>query len=182
MTQQLDLMEVEIQSEAKRIAREMVRDPVALQSLLLEQAQLREKAEAEAARALAEAQGLRKQLEEYFGADGYIEAAVVAATLRLEYLTPSGKVEIMGRNYVLRVFEIDGIVISTVAGYRLSSEWEKSGRGITRIVTRNERMHPIALFNGKGLEYLINKYDSDDRTWYSEKDITGSQSYRLTYE
>jgi hypothetical protein len=87
----------------------------------------------------------------------------------------------MGRNYVLRVFEIDGIVISTMAGYRLSSEWEKSGRGITRVVTRNEHMHPIALFNGKGLEYLIKKYDSDDRVWYSERDNIG-KGYRLKHE
>lgn len=91
MTQQLDLMEAEVQSEAKRIAREMVRDPVALQSLLLEQVQLREK---------AEAQGLRDQLEEYFGADGYIEAAVVAAEDQARAV-----MEKYGRKRVLEVIE-----------------------------------------------------------------------------
>jgi hypothetical protein len=176
-----DLFQVQIEIEAKRLAQEMFRetlqDPAKLQGLLLDQARLREQAEARAsaqeARALiaeTKVSELSTKLRRYFDADGFLDAAVAASTLRIPYVGPDGKERPMGRNYALRVFEIDGIVISTPSGYRLSSEWEKSGRGITRVSEKNGRLHSIALFNSRGIELLVKRYETDDRVWRSSSD------------
>jgi hypothetical protein len=181
MTTSPDLFQAQVQVEAERIAqkkiRETLHDPVQLQGLLLDEARLREQAEARAqaqeARAVVaetKVSELSARLKRYFDADGFLDAAVAASTLRIPYTGPDGKERPMGRNYALKVFEADGVVISTPSGYRLSSDWEKSGRGITRVSEKNGRLHSIALFNSRGIESLVKRYEADTRKWHSNTD------------
>lgn len=107
---------------------------------------------------------------QFLDSDGFIDAAEASAVVRLKYVNPAGKIEIMGRNYFLKVLAIDGFLLETAGGYRFSSRYEKSGIGITRVVTRNDRVRSVCLFNATGLDRLIEKYRKDTRCWYSTKD------------
>ena len=162
-----DLFEAQVQIEAAKIAEQEVarilNDPERLRQIYLQKTE-------ELAAAEKKIEMLEAQWRKYFDAEGYISAATVSSTLRIEYLAPNGKSLPMGRQYILDVFRLDGIVIHTPAGYRLSSEWEKSGRGITRLTVINDRIRSVALFNADGLKYLIKKYKADTRVWHSGTD------------
>lgn len=152
--------EYELERRVKEAVDERLQDPAVLRDLLSQYATRAEVAEKQRDDLLA-------KFKRYFDAEGYIDAAQAAATLRIPYINPAGQTQPMGRNYALLVLEIDGVVIRATNGYRLSSAWEKSGRGITRVVTRNEVLRSVALFNGSGVEALIKKYDKDRRVWRS---------------
>lgn len=162
-----DLFESQVIAEAQKLAivevDRILRDPARLQSILLERTR--------------ELDETKKQLEEvelrwkrFFDSDGLIDAATVSAHLRIPYIAPDGKTRPMGRNYVLTVFEIDGIVLRSPSGYRLTSRWEKSGYGVTRIKAVNNVMRSVALFNSDGLRRLTDKYEHDQRVWKSGTD------------
>jgi hypothetical protein len=107
---------------------------------------------------------------QFLDSDGFIDAAEASAIIRLKYINPAGKTEIMGRNYFLNVLCRDGYILETASGYRFTSRYEKSGIGVTRVVTRNDRVRSVCLFNAVGLDRLIEKYQKDTRCWYSTTD------------
>lgn len=155
--------EYEIERRAQDLAEERLQDPSFLRGLLSQYANRAEVAERQRDDLLA-------KFRRYFDSEGYIDAAQAAATLRIPYINPTGKTQPMGRNYALLVLERDGVVIRAANGYRLSSAWEKSGKGVSRVVTRNDVLRSVALFNGSGVEALIKKYDKDQRVWRSNSD------------
>ncbi len=110
---------------------------------------------------------LADKYKDLLDADGYADAAVASAAVRIKYKTPEGKEEIMGRNYFLKVLQIDGVVIDTPRGYRFSSRYEKSGVGRTFLACKNDQIRTSCKFTPIGMDKFHDKYKKDSRKWYS---------------
>ena len=110
---------------------------------------------------------MAQKYSDFLDADGYIDSARVSALIKMEYVTPSGKVAQMGRNHFLSVLNKDGIIISAYGGYRFSSRYENK-LGVTLIKPVNDRVTSVCLFTPEGINKLIDKYSNDTRKWYSD--------------
>ena len=108
-----------------------------------------------------------EKYRQFLDSDGYIDSAEAASLLHIEYIQPNGKPSFMGRNYFLQLLELDRIILNTVNGYRFTSKAEKRGLGITRVVTRNNQVKSLCLFTPEGIDRIINKYQNDERVFYS---------------
>ena len=169
----MDLFEAQIQVEVeKRLDHEIQKqltDPGALQKHLLRLAETNKQL------ALKNSE-LEIEIRKYFDADGYADAGELSAYLQLEYITPSGKVDRVGRNYFLQMLVHDGFIMKvhgSDGGYRHKKQYE--GKiGVTRVVIdRNDRKRSKVYYTMEGFEKLKNHFTKDDRVWRSGKSKYG---------
>lgn len=129
------------------------------------------------ARVLSQQEAAKPILERYarwLNTDGYLDVAQASDAIELYYVGPDNRQHRMGRNYFLRVLELDQVVVSTVGGYRLHSRFRQQleGKAVVKVVARNDRTYTTVLFRPSGIEWLDIRYSRDTRLWHSTTDHT----------
>ena len=169
---QEDLFQAKINALAEQKANELVkerfRDPEYLMRELAERNQQLEIAEQKN----KELEVPAKKWSEFMDSDGYISVATIAEKLRIEYLTPSGRVETMGRNKFCQMLVHDRVLISESGGYRISKRWYAHAKEVYKIDASNRKRLSVK-FSSDGLDRLIEKYGDDNRTWISVRTSKG---------
>lgn len=116
-----------------------------------------------------------RKYDEFLDTDGYLNSAEISdAVVKIEYIAPDGKVRRMGRNYLLQVLAIDGLIMQTSSGYMIPSSkrsmLEGAGRAVTKTTAVNDRMRTVVLWTAIGIDWLKDRYDKDYRIWHSDSE------------
>lgn len=157
-----DLFEATIQTEVeKRVSGELTRrlnDPEFMQGFVLQL--LRERQQAAPA---------LERYKKWLNTDGFLDVGQVADAIEVDYTAPDGRVRRMGRNHLIKILEIDHIILRTAGGFRLHSRYRQQleGKAVVKATSRNDRTVTSVLFTPEGLDWLDARYSADDRTWRS---------------
>jgi len=109
-----------------------------------------------------------RKYEQFLDAEGYVSVSDVAAILKLKYITPSGQSREMGRNKLCILFVHDKIMYRNGTDYSLMKSLNDSGYGRTHVSEKNGHTVTSVHFTPKGIDWLIEKYNNDDRIFKSD--------------
>lgn len=122
---------------------------------------------ADLAERLEIAQSKATKYDHFLNSKGEIDCTSMADLIQLYYITPQGKYVRMGGQYFIQLLVLDKIIYKTPDGYRLYASHKEYGR--TAFSQSNGLSHTSVLFNKKGADYLLKKYEDDSRRWCTQK-------------
>lgn len=161
--------EYQVQQKALIMAEEMFQkmlsNPVQLQERLFQQLEENKKL-------IAINKDNLPKVERYnafLNADGYLSTDNLKSILKLKYINPDGKLEIMGKQYIPQLLCKDGWIKKTHTGYLLTYKGKERFKQEADDITATKECgnKTSVKFTGKGAEMLYEIYKNDMRTWYS---------------
>ena len=175
----MDLFEAQVQTAVEARLKEelskIVSDPYMVIEAYHKQNKILENRIAEKEKEVAQYQDKAVKFTKFLDADGYLDVSEVAEKIRVPYIDPQGKKQIMGRTYFCKLLSYDRILLQKSSGYGLYADCSKTLRDNSKTVSaeRNGYITSSVKFNAKALEWLDDKYSRDARVWHStgERDI-----------
>jgi len=169
----VDLFEAQVQVEVEKRLTDIVKnDPhLVIRAYEKENTYLKSKL-LEASKEIEVSSVKAGKWEKFLDADGYMDVSEIAERIRIPYIDPSGKRRTMGLIYFCKVLRYDKILLLKSNGYGLHSQCPKKIFANSKIVLaeKNDMIRSSVKMNALALNYLDDKYSSDDRIWHSETD------------
>jgi hypothetical protein len=165
-----DMFEIQVRIEAEKRLSELIRgDPrIVIDAYARENKRLQ-----------AELESASQELERVSGkwlkivdSEGYMDVSEVAEKIRVPYIDPNGKRHYMGRTYFCKLLTLDKILLKKNTGYGLHSAAPESVRANAKAVSKESfgYIKSSVKLNARALEYLDDKYSTDERVWHSTSD------------
>ena len=159
-------IETQINALAEQMAEKRVQEILSDPQKALEIYQARNKElETKVAFLEAEVKPKADKWERFLDASGLISCRDASQALKIKYYPPKGKQKIMGGDIFVKLLVFDGIIYNTVNGYSIKQEYFNRGYGETRETERNGIIVKSVQFTSKGLDWLTDKYNKDERIW-----------------